>query len=93
MKHSKTRHADRTTSENIERKIQQKFFLNRLRQTELKSERTFSEEDMPQFIQITVICTKVINHTTDRLQQRTQNMMLQHTAWHKLTLSTVGPTH
>jgi len=39
----------------------------------LKIERTFGEEDMPQFIQIIVICTKVINHTTDRLQQWTEH--------------------
>ena len=30
-----------------------------------KVKRTFGEEDMPHFIQIIVICTKVINHTTD----------------------------
>jgi len=40
---------------------------------ELQIKRTFGEEDMPQFIQIIVISTKVINHTTDRLQQRTEH--------------------
>ena len=39
----------------------------------LKIWRTFGEEDMPDFIEIIVIRTKVINHTTDRLQQRTEH--------------------
>ena len=38
-----------------------------------KVKRTFGEEDMPHFIQIIVICTKVINHTTDWLQQWTEH--------------------
>ena len=39
----------------------------------LKIWRTFGEEDMPDFIEITVISTKVINQSTDWLQQWTEH--------------------